>query len=232
MRARSGCSMTSCRAGGIESCALAGWAPRKGAWCRSATRAKRALREPAVGAAAAAHAPSSQRWPSAAAPRETSVLDLYDARAAGISPRLYRGRPLYEAGTVVARDENRALELYRSACMAGEPAACVRLGQEPGGFDAMRLYEKACTDTVTLGCGKLRRAVRGKGPVTDLPRAASLFDRACNDGDAAPVPHWQTCTDKAAARRATRAARLATLRPRMRGQGRPRRARSPDICTG
>ena len=53
--------------------------------------------------------------------RETSVLDLYDRACGwGYLPGCTAVARLYDAGTVVARDENRALELYRSACMAGE----------------------------------------------------------------------------------------------------------------
>jgi TPR repeat protein len=118
------------------------------------------------------------------------VIDLYDRACGwGFLPGCTDVARLYEDGSVVARDENRARELYRSTCMAGEPGACVRLGQVPGNSaDTMRLYEQACTESVTLGCAKLAALYAGsgaKGATADLPKAVSLYERGCKAGDGA-----------------------------------------------
>src|SRR4029079_7264889 len=118
--------------------------------------------------------------------RDTSVIDLYDRACGwGYLPGCTQVARMYEAGIVVARDENRARELYRSSCSAGDPAACVKLGPVRGTpAEAARIYDQACNERVTDGCASLAALyAAGKGVPLDVAKARVLYDRGCRAGD-------------------------------------------------
>jgi len=206
MRPRSGCSRPRAAPGHRKLRAGRLGHRARARWCRQRDRANELYATGCgrgSGRACAELAALAERRGS----RETSVLDLYDRACGwGYSRRTAVAR-LYEAGTVVARDENRALSSTRSACMAASPPRASASGRSPAAFDAMRLYEKACTDTVTLGCGKLGALYAGKARSRICPGRRRCSTAPATMETAAAVPHWQTCTDKAAARRRDEAAR-------------------------
>ncbi len=99
-----------------------------------------------------------------------------------------------ERGSVLARDERQAVELYQKACQGGEPSACERLGKlylEGTGVaaddvTALNLFRKACNEARSDACTDLATMYcMGRGIPRDPPRSTALLQQACHAGDRA-----------------------------------------------
>jgi TPR repeat protein len=99
--------------------------------------------------------------------------------------------PLYEHGLGVARNDEKAFELWARSCQSGDPHGCAQVG-----FFTMRglgtpkdevagreIYERACEKVGgAMACANLAHLyMEGDGVETDYARAASLFERACRE---------------------------------------------------
>ena len=98
----------------------------------------------------------------------------------------------YSIGKGVAKDPNKAAQLYQKACDGGEMLGCRNLGyaysigkgvaKDPN--KAAQLYQKACDGGEMGGCGNLANAYeKGDGVTKDLSKAAQLYEKACDGGD-------------------------------------------------
>jgi TPR repeat protein len=180
----------SCHAGGADSCALAGWAKQHGRgvpvnpiqavelYTTGCTRGS--------GRACAELADIAEHKN----PRDPGVFRFYErACVQGYLPGCTELARLYTAGVLVSADLNHAFALYRATCALDELPACVLLAdlqEMPGNAAAAAaLYQRACTEQSTLGCGKLAELyLGGKGVAVDTHRAFGLFERGCKNGDA------------------------------------------------
>jgi TPR repeat protein len=99
-----------------------------------------------------------------------------------------------ERGSVLARDEKLAAELYQKACDGGQSSACERLGKlylagtGVGADDvtALNLFRKACNDARSDACTDLATMYcMGRGVPRDPPRSTALIQQACHAGDRA-----------------------------------------------
>jgi TPR repeat protein len=124
-------------------------------------------------------------------PRDPGVVRLYErACVQGYLSGCTDLARLYDTGAVIPRDTGRAIALYRSTCALDEPSACVNLatlelatGHNAG--DAVALLQRACSEQLTVVCGKLAELyLAGTGVAVDAPRALGLFERGCKGGDA------------------------------------------------
>ncbi|WP_437302400.1 tetratricopeptide repeat protein [Sorangium sp. So ce388] len=107
---------------------------------------------------------------------------------------------MYLGGTIVSRDVDRAMGLFKDACAEGSARGCLRLGdayhdrlaradaaEGAGGADEAALYfhARACHGGANLGCLAAGRAyLHGEGASADPGRAAALFRRVCDRGNA------------------------------------------------
>ena len=98
----------------------------------------------------------------------------------------------YSIGKGVAKDPNKAAQLYQKACDGGEMLGCRNLGyaysigkgvaKDPN--KAAQLYQKACDGGEMGGCGNLANAYeKGDGVTKDLSKAAQLYEKACDGGE-------------------------------------------------
>lgn len=116
----------------------------------------------------------------------------------GIPARLREARvsanvlgTMYSKGAGVAREVNKASELYKIGCDGGSASSCTSLGLahmrgEGVNRDAgkgVKLFEKACAARDAAGCLQLGFALRaGQGIEIDPTRAATRFEQACKMG--------------------------------------------------
>ena len=98
----------------------------------------------------------------------------------------------YSKGEGVAKDPNKAAQLYQKACDGGEMFGCIYLGhcyQEGNGIvkdpeKAVKLYQKACDGGEMFGCGNLAHAYEtGEGIAKDPNKAAQFYQKACDGGE-------------------------------------------------
>ena len=99
---------------------------------------------------------------------------------------------LHFNGKGVARDESRAVKLWRKSCDDGDGMSCVYIGQRytqgEAGFPrdlaaAMPFYEKGCSLGASEGCIWSGLAYwRGDGLEQDVDKAGQLFEKACSSG--------------------------------------------------
>jgi serine/threonine protein kinase/TPR repeat protein len=121
-----------------------------------------------------------------------------------IGPRLHcmTGKGCTELGDCydtghcgIARDRERACEIYDKDCTAGQMASCVRFGHcyeaHTGGIQsswasACDLYEKACAADNLAGCAHFADCLRDGlgGRQAEVERACEFSQRACNGGEA------------------------------------------------
>jgi TPR repeat protein len=94
----------------------------------------------------------------------------------------------YEYGDGVARDDGRAVKLYKKACDGGLPLGCASLGElvETGRGtradmgEAAALYQQGCSGGAQGGCAALGRLYsRGTGVPFAPVKAVDLLQRAC-----------------------------------------------------
>jgi TPR repeat protein len=89
-------------------------------------------------------------------------------------------------------DMPRAMTLYREACTAGEPRACLAMGRATGsgGVEVMyaperavAYFKSACDGGIADGCGELAITMaEGLGTTKDEAAARILASRACEAG--------------------------------------------------
>jgi uncharacterized protein len=100
---------------------------------------------------------------------------------------------MYESGNGVAKDEPRAVKLYRTACNAHYAKGCNDLGNmylDGRGVvkdapRAIELYSEACNTGEPMGCSNLGNVyANGWDVPKDEPRAVELYTEACNAGNA------------------------------------------------
>ncbi|WP_434040911.1 MULTISPECIES: tetratricopeptide repeat protein [Sorangium] len=110
---------------------------------------------------------------------------------------------MYLGGAIVSMDVERAVGLFKEACVEGSARGCLRLGdayhdrlaradaaggaEGAGGADEAALYwhVRACHAGANLGCLAAGRAyLQGQGAGADPGRAAALFRRVCERGNA------------------------------------------------
>ncbi|WP_433926282.1 tetratricopeptide repeat protein [Sorangium cellulosum] len=110
---------------------------------------------------------------------------------------------MYLGGAIVSMDVERAVGLFKEACVEGSARGCLRLGdayhdrlaradasggaEGAGGADEAALYwhVRACHAGANLGCLAAGRAyLQGQGASADPGRAAALFRRVCERGNA------------------------------------------------
>ena len=98
----------------------------------------------------------------------------------------------YSIGKGVAKDPNKAAQLYQKACDGGEMGGCGNLANAYEKGDgvtkdlskAAQLYEKACDGGDMRGCSNLAITYEeGRGVTKDLSKAAQLYKKACDGGE-------------------------------------------------
>jgi len=98
----------------------------------------------------------------------------------------------YSIGKGVAKDPNKAAQLYQKACDGGEMGGCGNLANAYAKGDgvtkdlskAAQLYEKACDGGEMRGCSNLAITYEeGRGVTKDLSKAAQLYKKACDGGE-------------------------------------------------
>jgi membrane associated rhomboid family serine protease len=94
------------------------------------------------------------------------------------------------------RDPRLATSYFERACAAGRDEGCLLLGRvhlargADGRAAAIEAFTAACDRGTTAGCTALGAVyASGAGRARDLQRAAGLFHRACDAGDAAACVH-------------------------------------------
>jgi len=91
----------------------------------------------------------------------------------------------------MAKDPERAAQLFAKACDMGSALGCARLGQQllrgegvakdsPRGVE---LLDRGCKEDIYFACGELALTLAdGWGVPKDLPRAEKVFQKACEMG--------------------------------------------------
>ena len=124
--------------------------------------------------------------------REKVMSDWEGCREGNAFNCAYLGY-LYENGTGVAPDNERAAALYRMGCDGGNKSSCYNLGvcyDEGTGVEqdeakAASLYRQVCDGGHTKGCYNLGVFYdNGDGVAEDQAKAASYYKKACDGGHA------------------------------------------------
>ena len=129
----------------------------------------------------------------------------------GLMAACYDLAVLHEEGKSVARDLERARQLYERACQSDAPdaTACNNLAVlyqkgrsvKADQKEASELYRRSCELGSMLGCRNLaRRYLEGKGVEKSPQRAAALLEKACQLGHPEACPqltyiYAQQCLD-------------------------------------
>jgi TPR repeat protein len=110
---------------------------------------------------------------------------------------------LYVTGTLVPKNEIRAMDFYTRGCNYGDGRGCYNVGvlyddgrgTSPSRSRAAAAHEQACAAGVSMACtnaGYLYE--RGLGTMQDLPRAAELYRRGC-EGSPCEEPNLLGCVN-------------------------------------
>jgi uncharacterized protein len=100
---------------------------------------------------------------------------------------------MYLGGNGVAKDERRAVALFKQACDGGNQEGCGNLGIcyangtgiTPDPYQGFALLNQACSRDIVWACGDLAGMYEnGLGVGKDLVRAAALYGQVCEAGDA------------------------------------------------
>ena len=137
-------------------------------------------------------ADDTQASVSIKAERSQSITDLEKCDNEEMIGCLDLGNAYYN-GNGVAKNLNKAAQLYQKACDGGIMKGCANLGvtyQNGDGVTkdfgkAVQLYQKACDNEEMIGCLNLGNAYYfGNGVAKNLNKAAQLHQKACDGGEA------------------------------------------------
>ena len=126
------------------------------------------------------------------AERSQSMTDLEKCQYSGDMVVCNNLGYAYSIGKGVAKDPNKAAQLYQKACDGGEMGGCGNLANAYEKGDgvtkdlskAAQLYEKACDGGDMRGCSNLAITYEeGRGVTKDLSKAAQLYKKACDGGE-------------------------------------------------
>ncbi|MGZ8779945.1 MAG: PDZ domain-containing protein [Thermoanaerobaculia bacterium] len=110
---------------------------------------------------------------------------------------------LYSLGSLVPKNDLRALDFYTRGCSYGDARSCYSMGvlyDEGRGTSvsaarAASAYEKACAAGVSMACTDVGYLYeRGLGTMKDLPRAAEMYRRGC-EGSPCEPPNLRGCVN-------------------------------------
>src|SRR6267378_3513699 len=104
-----------------------------------------------------------------------SAATLAQECLGGGSSSCYAAGEMYLAGSGVARDSDKAVQLFERACEGRDSKGCAK---------ATQMFERACETGGAMACTMLgAKYLDGFGVPPDSAKAATLFEAACNQNE-------------------------------------------------
>jgi len=104
-----------------------------------------------------------------------SAVTLEQECAGGGSSSCYAAGEMYLAGSGLARDSDKAVQLFERACEGRDSKGCAK---------ATEMFQRACETGRAMACTMLgAKYLDGFGVPPDSAKAATLFEAACNQNE-------------------------------------------------
>jgi uncharacterized protein len=110
----------------------------------------------------------------------------------GVVKACFNGGQMYHDGTIVQKDEAKAIQLYQKACDGGQAEGCANGGQmyhDGAGVQkdedkAIKLFQRGCNGDIATACFEVGQMYHdGTIVQKDEAKASQFFRKACDGGD-------------------------------------------------